>query len=232
MSKIDNIIIKSIATLSSIGLLGDLAILNYLKIQKNAIIHNLEKDILIDRWWEICTSLLIVFIPFVSVSVICILMIYKRKKLSEVHYDSVKMSDADLVPTLSRTSQHHREQQTIVISDDFKDLFRPDFFKKDELGLIPFEIMTDELKKGIWSITELGRIARMCFEAEVHAPKYKHFNHWMKDFCNRIGRTDCPVKPEKKSYKVDKNSHLLKIFLCIVRIGERKYSDYTTRLSR
>ena len=39
MSKIDHVILKSTAYVSTIGLFVDLAILNYLNIQKNAIIH-------------------------------------------------------------------------------------------------------------------------------------------------------------------------------------------------
>lgn len=232
MSKVDHIIIKSTAYFSAIGLFGDLAILNYLKIQKNAIIHNLEKDILVDKWWEVCTSLLILFIPLLILSAICLLLIYRRKKQPVVHYNSVKESVADLVPTLRKTSQSHRELQPIVISENFKDLFMPDFCKKDDIGINAFDILQEELEKGTWNITDLGRIARLCFEAKVQQPKYKHFNHWMKIFCENIGRTDCPEKPDKKSYKIAKDSELLSSFSSIVRIGEKRFSDYKNRLSQ
>ena len=232
MSKVDHVILKSTAYMSTIGLFVDLAILNYLNIQKNAIIHNLETDILIDKWWEVCTSLRIVFIPLAVISILCLVLIYRRKKQPVAHYDSVKESVADLVPTIRRTSQGHREQQKIVISDSFKELFMPDFCKKSEIGIIPFEIMKEELEKGTWTVTDIGRIARMCFEAKVQQPKFKHFNHWMKAFCENIGRTDCPEKPDKKSYKVAKESDLLSTYSCIVRIGETRFSDYKNRISQ
>ncbi len=232
MSKVDHVILKSTAYISTIGLFVDLAILNYLNIQKNAIIHNLETDILIDKWWEVCTSLRIVFIPLAVISILCLVLIYRRKKQPVAHYDSVKESVADLVPTIRRTSQGHREQQPIVISENFKDLFMPDFCKKDDIGINAFEILQEELEKGTWNITDLGRVARICFEAKVQQPKYKHFNHWMKIFCENIGRTDCPEKPDKKSYKISKDSELLSSFSSIVRIGEKRFSDYKNRLSQ
>lgn len=232
MSKIKIIIIRSILCTLTLGLLVNLATLYYLNIQKNAIIHDLEKDILIDKWWEICTSLLILFIPLVAVAAIYLTLIYSRKKEVITYYESARNDVTDFVPTLPQTSYGRRDKQTVTIADDFKKLFIPDFYKKDEIGINPFETMKEELEKGPWTITDLGRIARMCFEAKVQQPNYNHFNSWMREFCNKVGRTDCPKKPEKKSYRIAKESELLSTFLCIVRFGEKRFSDYKKRLSQ
>lgn len=231
MSKIKIIIIRSILCILTLGLLVNLAILYYLDIQKNAIIHDLEKDILIDKWWEICTSLLIVFIPLIAVAAIYLTLIFRRKKEAIIDYESARNDVTDFAPTLPQTSYGRRDKQTVTISDDFKKLFLPDFCKKNEIGIIPFEIMKEELEKGIWTVTDIGRIARMCFEAKVQQPSYKYFNHWMRAFCDKVGRTDCPECPDKKSYKIAKESNLLSTFLCIVRIGEKRFSDYKNRIS-
>ncbi len=232
MSKVDIIILKSTGYFSAIGLFLDLPFVVYLKFQKMKLVRSLETTILVNKWWEICISLLVLFIPLFILSAICLLLIYRRKKQPIVHYNSVKESITDLVPTLRKTSQSYRELQPIVISENFKDLFMPDFCKTNEIGINPFTIMTEQLEKGSWTLTNLGRIARMCYQADAKNPQYQHFNDWMKEFFTRLGRTDCPASPEKKNYKVTEDSYLLKMFTCIVRYGEKKNADYLKLLSK
>ena len=158
---------------------------------------------------------------------------YMAPKLQKLPLYAAGMvhKEPEAEPTLNRTAQGAHMTQKVVIAENFRDLFMPDFCRKDDIGINALEILQEELKKGTWNITDLGRIARMCFEANVQQPHYKYFNHWMKTFCENLGRADCPEKPDKKSYKIAKDSELLRTFSSIVRIGEKHYSDYKDRLA-
>lgn len=231
MSKVEHAIYKVTFYASTIGLFVDMTILFYLKIQKNAIIHNLGKDILIDKWLEVCKSLLVVLIPMVVATTILLLFIYRQKTGKVTSYNLAEKRDTELSPTLHSTSYGRRKKQNITISDDFSDLFMPHFAKsKDELGDYPFMQFKEALKKSDWYITDLGRIARMCFEAEIHNRKYTNFKEWMIDFCKALNCSDYPQNPQKKDYKIDKDD-LLSLFRCIVKIGEKKHEDYKKRIS-
>ena len=54
----------------------------------------------------------------------------------------------------------------------------------------------------------------------------------MKEFFDKLGRTDCPASPEKKNYKICEDSPLIKTFNCIVKFGEKKKTDYIKSLNR
>lgn len=147
-------------------------------------------------------------------------------------YAAGQVPPPEAEPTLNRTALAGRDPQKVVVSNEFRDMFRPEFCRKDPIGIIPYEIMVEELEKGSWSLTDLGRIARMCYQAEAHNARFQFFNEWMKVFFEELGRTDCPANPEKKNYKIPEDSRLLKTFSCVVRFGERKNTDFTKSLNR
>lgn len=147
-------------------------------------------------------------------------------------YAAGQIPPPEAEPTLSRTAQAGRDPQKVVVSNGFKDLFRPEFCRKDPIGINPYEIMVEELEKGSWSLTDLGRVARMCYQAEANNTRIQFFNEWMKEFFEKLGRTDCPANPEKKNYKIPEDSRLLKTFSCVVRFGERKNADFIKSLNR
>lgn len=239
MKKVESFLPKLFFYISALAGAVNVIGLGYIHFLKgySADVHTLQK-------WEMLCALgsivwCIVFI-ICSISLIAFSELgtalynkYLAPKLQKLPiYASGQIQPPEMEPILDRTSQAGRDTQKIVVSDKFRDLFMPEFCRTNDMGINPYTIMTQHLKQGSWTLTDLGRVARMCYQADAHNPRFQFFNEWMKEFFDKLGRTDCPASPEKKNYKICEDSPLIKTFNCIVKFGEKKKTDYIKSLNR
>ena len=199
MSKVKQTLLKVALYVLATGLFADLAILHYLKARKNAIIHNIDKDILIDKWWEVCTTLLVLIIPLLIVIGINLLIICIRKAKPIILNKDEEKVEAGIVPTLDITS--HNKTKVLTLSDDFDEAFMPHFAKQGytEYGDSKLKIFKSTLLDHTWNDTELGRIALILFESKVIKPGHNKLIPWVNKFFEMVNRK-CPESPSRRDY--------------------------------
>lgn len=116
--------------------------------------------------------------------------------------EQVELTDGVNQPALNRTRLGRRPKQKVTIAEDFKDIFCPNFIDYDDnqLRKKAFDHLKETLESQEWRITDIGKIANICYDSKAHNPKYTNFTDWFIAFCKAINRTDCPNSPSKSSY--------------------------------
>ena len=159
-------------------------------------------------------------IPFCMAVIYIIVRNHKSKK---INCTKKQVETPTGVSIETKETKNRPSKITITNKEELKNVFIPYFWKPQPLdggqdrGFIT---LVETLEEGIWSITDLGRIALILWCSNVVNPKYDDFRAWMKMFFEMLGRQDCPENPDRGSYKHFYQNGLDKIFPNLVSLYE------------
>lgn len=235
MNKVKYTILKSVLSVLLIVLFLDFSIIYYLYTQKNSIIHNIDKDILIDKWWEICTALLVLIIPLTAVSAIHLLFIDRHKAEYVARDDRKIKAENNFAPTLSKTS--HNNTLTLTLCKDFDKEFMPRFAnaRNTPNGDTKLEILKSALLSNTWTQTELARIALLLKDSGELQPTNNKLIPWIRKFFDMVGRTDVPKAPARKDFAFTESEDcqkILKVFRDLVETATERDPQFLQKIKR
>jgi len=150
-------------------------------------------------------------------------IIIRNKKNKQSAHSKKQVETPTGVSIETKETKNQPSKITITNKEEFKKAFIPYFWKPQfpdggqDRGFIT---LVETLEEGIWSITDLGRIALILWCSNVVNPKYDDFRAWMKMFFEMLGRQDCPENPDRGSYKHFYQNGLDKIFPNLVSLYE------------